>query len=806
MRARYLKTAAEFLFVVLAAVVALSSSWAMAGEAALPATEYQLEAHINGQPTGFISRFVDLGDGRLGAPASELRDLGIKVPDERADAEIVALDGFPGLSYVYDEAKQSINIETGDTNRTPKRYDARGESDRAKTSPTGYGAVLNYSAYATSSNLDVRTSLGSTAFEGINVALESRFLAPVGVFSNSAILGATLADETNALRLETTYTFADDDNMVTWRAGDSISGGTAWTRPYRFGGAQAQRTFSMRPDLVTTPMPSFSGSAAVPSTVDVFVNGIKSYSKEVAAGPYQIENIPSISSGGVAQVVTRDAAGREVVQSLSFYASPQLLRSGLWDFSMEGGLPRNSYGIESFDYQDKFAGSATVRSGFTDWLTGEAHAEGNGTVWNAGGGVVARAFDLAIVSAAASASTSDRGEGFQLYGRFETKVGPLSINGRAQQSFSAYDDVAAHNLASSANGFGFIGFASPGFITGLRNTAPPRAIDAITVSTPLTFDKSTISASYIKYQLESEKATQVITTTYSRPFFGNSSINATGFIDLADTTSAGLYLGVNIPFGDNVSLNGGLQSRGHDVGGYAEASKPVDQDVGSWGWRIRDYEGNDAYRSATVGYRASAARLEAGINQDSSGVRATAQADGAVAMLGGNVFASNRIDGAFAVVDAHEPGVRVMRENVVIGTTDSDGKILIPSLNAYYKNKIAIDPMDLPLDAEIASTLEYVAPSFKSGVYVEFDVKKAKPSAIVILKDASGKFLAAGSEGHLDGSDEPFIVGYDGQAFVKGLQAVNTIHVINNGRECTAQFSFGTETAVQPTIGPEICQ
>ena len=145
---------------------------------------------------------------------------------------------------------------------------------------------------------------------------------------------------------------------------------------------------------------------------------------------------------------------------------------------------------------------------------------------------------------------------------------------------------------------------------------------------------------------------------------------------------------------------------------------------------------NQPYRDASVGYRAEAARFEAGIAQDHKNVRTSASVEGAVAMIGGGVYTSGRIDDAFAVVDVHAPGVKVERENVVVGKTNADGKILIPSLGAYHNNKISIDPMDLPLNAEPATTYDYVRPGFKSGVYVDFNVKKASPSAIVILKDA----------------------------------------------------------------------
>ena len=407
------------------------------------------------------------------------------------------------------------------------------------------------------------------------------------------------------------------------------------------------------------------------------------------------------------------------------------------------------------------------------------------------------------MSAVRTTCTSDKGSGTQLYGSFETRVGLVAINARTQRTFNDYQDLASRvtSDATIQTSFGIAGLTSI-----KRSQAPPRTIDAVTVSMPVLFDRGNVSATFLQYQPADDKASHILTATYSRPLISNANLYATGFMDLNKTESAGLYVGVNMPLDGGINLSGAVSTSAGDVLYSTDASKSVGQEEGSWGWRVHDSEGSDSFRGGAVGYRGSAARVEATVRQDRSGVRTTGEVEGAVALLGGDIYTSNRIDDSFAVVDAHAPGVKVQRENVTIGQTGQNGKILIPSLNAYQDNKIAIDPLDLPIDAEINSTQTYVKPSFRSGVYVEFDIKKAKPSAIVILKDANGKFLTAGSEGRLEGSDEPFIVGYDGQAFIKNLQAINTIHVTGGSRECTAQFTFGADRSVQPTIGPEVCQ
>jgi outer membrane usher protein len=130
------------------------------------------------------------------------------------------------------------------------------------------------------------------------------------------------------VRLDTSFRYSDPQRMITYGAGDTINGGLAWTRPVRIGGLQAQSNFLLRPDLVTIPLPSMGGSAAVPSTVDVYINNMKTFSQEVPAGPFGVSNIPLLSGAGNAELVIRDSAGHETKSTLPFYASSSLLYRG----------------------------------------------------------------------------------------------------------------------------------------------------------------------------------------------------------------------------------------------------------------------------------------------------------------------------------------------------------------------------------------------------------------------------------------------------------------------------------------------
>src|SRR5262249_22938347 len=158
----------------------------------------------------------------------------------------------------------------------------------------------------------------------------------------------------------------------------------------------------------------------------------------------------------------------------------------------------------------------------------------------------------------------------------------------------------------------------------------------------------------------------------------------------------------------------------------------------TYGWRFREREGSMPDRAAAVSYRTSSARMAVGAQQFGNVASGTGEIEGAVAMMDGGVFFANRIDDAFAVVNAKAPNVDVYYENRPVGRTNSRGQLLVPRLRSYEDNKLSIDPTNLPLDARIPRTRASVKPSDRSGVVVDFGVETDIPSTLFILRDAKG--------------------------------------------------------------------
>jgi outer membrane usher protein len=756
-----------------------------------------LEVFINDVSTKLIGNFTQLPDGGLAATPQELKEVGLKPEADATGADgLVRIDRLADVSFQIDEAAQRLYVTATNDSREARMVDLglRLQPDRPAPQ-SGLGAVLNYSLFASSNTLfekDVEL------FQGVSGGFDARVFSPYGTLSQSFIAGYSDGRLGGFKRLNTTWSYSDPDRLMTYRAGDFVSGGLSWTRPVYLGGIQAQRNFSLRSDLVTLPLPSFAGTAAVPSTLEVYNQNVRTYSGDIQAGPFQLTNLPVFTGAGQAQVVLRDSLGRETSVTLPFYASNMLLRQGLLDFSVEAGMARRNFGISSDDYDGRVMGVATARYGLTDQLTLEAHAEGGADLINGGIGAAFQLGPYGAASVAVAGSHHDGLTGSLVDASVEFGYEGWAINAHIQRAFGGYEDIASVTARPV--------ILDPDEFTRF-SAGVPRAIDQVTLSVPMPLDLSSLNLSYTHLKNAEGDTNQIVGLSYSQAIFKRSTIYATAFADLDDHDSYGVFAGISIPFDNDINVSTGVEQGPDGLNVFADIARPERAEDGSIGWRLHDSEGGAPNRSAAVSYRASFARFEAGGQQYGDDFRVTGQMDGAIAVAGGGVFATNRIDDAFAVVDVGTPDVEVLHQNRPVGKTDSKGRILVTGLNSYEPNTVSIDPKNLPVDADVPETKEIVVPADRNGVVLKFGVSEAAQAALVTLVDASGTPLEAGLAGRLDGGSEDFAVGYDGQAYIKGLSRDNSVVVERaDGSSCRATFPFQGERGRQVTIKDVVCQ
>ena len=104
--------------------------------------------------------------------------------------------------------------------------------------------------------------------------------------------------------------------------------------------------------------------------------------------------------------------------------------------------------------------------------------------------------------------------------------------------------------------------------------------------------------------------------------------------------------------------------------------------------------------------------------------------------------ASRRIGRSFGMVATPGfPDIRVYVDNREVGRTDKAGYLMLPALRPYESNRVRLEVEDLPLDARIGSAEAVAVPYDRSGVAIDFDVKRER-QATARLVDGSARAVA----------------------------------------------------------------
>lgn len=739
-----------------------------ADEAARPHDVY-LEVELNGQHLPAIVHFSER-NGRLFATGQDLDAIGLAIGKLGVAAAAEApLDTLRGVRYRYNAAQQSVAITVDDSLRKPYTIDSR-QLQQTPAASSGRGLVLNYDAFAQS---DARARLA--------VWTEERYFDPHGVFSNTGV-AYLYADTHRYLRYDTYWNHSNPGSLSTIQIGDTISSSLAWSRSVRMAGFQWRSDFALRPDLVTFPVPSLSGSAVVPSAVDLYINNVRQLRTDVPSGPFVLNDVPGINGAGQATVITRDALGRSVATSLPLYIDTRLLAKGLSSYSFEVGYLRRNYGEASFDYNSDLAGSGSVRRGITDAFTFEGHAEATSGLFNAGAGALVRLGMAGVLNGSLSAS-SGRLAGTQASLGYQLIEPHFAIDAQVTRAFGSYGDLAA------------------------RDDAPvPTAIDQLTVSLPF-FSDQNLAVSYIGLRMRGIEPSHIGSLSYTINFGNLLSLNLSGYQDFKRHASRGIFLGMNIGLGDHTSVNSTVGRQNGQSYYNASAIRPPDY-AGGWGWGLQaGGSGGVAYRQAQLQYLGNLGQLT-GIVQDIAG-RTTASLDalGSVVLMDDSVHAARRIYDGFALVSTDGVAdIPVLHDNRVIGTTDVGGHLLIPDLNAYQNNQVTIDSLKLPVDMRIDKTALDLVPQAQSGVLARFPIARYA-AASVILHDAGGKPLPPGLRVHHVESGADTVVGYDGLTFISDLQKANHLVIDGQSGRCVVDFNYHPSPDHRiPTIGPLTCR
>lgn len=154
----------------------------------------------------------------------------------------------------------------------------------------------------------------------------------------------------------------------------------------RFGGISLTRNYTLQPSVNTSTRDILTDSVTMPSTVDLYIQGIRTSSQQVTPGQFTLNTAPVLSGNGSAQVVITDINGQQRVVDLALYGTNRLLTQGLHTWGLNAGWVRKDYSVRSFSYDTEFIGVGDWRYGATNQLTFESHTEQGANLNNLGAG------------------------------------------------------------------------------------------------------------------------------------------------------------------------------------------------------------------------------------------------------------------------------------------------------------------------------------------------------------------------------------------------------------------------------------
>jgi len=714
--------------------------------------------------------------GQLYVSRSDLRNWRLRLPTapllSHDGEDYLPLEAFTGLQYRLDEPSQALIMSAPPRAFIPVAI--RGtRAVFATPPPSPLGAFLNYELTATRSGAELTQS----------ALLEPSVFGRWGSWQ-SDFLESHANGHARTVRLGSTWTRDQPESATTLRIGDSITGASGlWGGAARFAGVQWGTDFATQPGLITFPLPTIAGATALPSTVNLYVNGALRMSTNVPMGPFQLRDAPAITGDGQIQVVVRDLLGREQVITQSFYASPALLRRGLQDFSYEIGAVRENYGLASDDYEHALV-VGTDRVGLTDSLTAEVHGEVLREQQTLGVGGAWLIPSIGVASAAVAGSHSTQGSGGLAVVGFDRTARRFSFGATVQVASKRFTDV------------GSLG----GQPTPIRMA---RAYANVALGRLSSIGLASARQDY--------GDGRVVELNSIREDF---QLRGFGFLSLAVTRARAATSDTTIELlftrslGERTSATLDASSQGGRTQELIQIQRNLPAGAGS-GYRVTagmdgspDGEIEYTWQTATGTYDADALRV---VGETQESVSAT----GSIALMGDRLFPTRRIDGSFAVVDVgKEPGVRIYDDNQLVGRTDAEGQALVPRLRPYEDNRISIEQADLPLDAQIPTVEQKAVPYFRSGTRVRFAVLHPH-GALITVVFASGRELPAGALVQVVGRDGEFPSALHGEVYVTDLSAPAVLHATWPGGTC--EFSVPKDAPMTsndplPRLGPYVCK
>lgn len=709
---------------------------------------------------------IRVEDNALWIASDDAAKLGIA--SGQTNADWLNLSARQGIEIDFDSLQQQLSLTVPEQALTHVQHlDSQPHAATPawqQAQPLG-NLTLDYSLYSSDTPGQQQTSLQSQ--------LQTSGWLPGQLSSgmNSRMQHGQSGESTTHTRLMTTWQHDFPQWLTSVAVGDNITTGVSWSRQVRFAGLHLARNFQLDPQLNTAPRAQFSDSVALPSTVDLYIDGLRQSHQQVTPGSYILDTLPTFSGSGQAQVVITDINGQRREVTLDLYGAPDMLAQGVSSSSLDVGWLRKNYAERSNDYAASPLLDAGWRYGVSNNLTVSAHTEQHHDAHNIGvAGDWLISPRAGIISGHAAASRSPQGEGNKWGIGYQWNAQGLGFSANTSRSDRHWTDIAR-----------------------VSGSLPIRRSDNLWVSQTIS-GWGTLGAGWVR-----QDSARYLNASWSKSFHNR--ISATlGYTHALSSGDKTVQLMFSIPLGnrDALSLQAGNQSSRWDY------RHQPDNQLGGWSWQVSQNTGSASRQDhADIGYLGQYGEWHAGVDRDQSSVSRYLSGEGSMMLLENHAYALRYNRQGIALVSTN--GIRdvpIAVEHRRAGETDENGYLLLTDLPRYHNARISLDPLNLPPEVVTPVTEILAQPGMTTAVKVDFQVHRAR-LVTAQLRDRQRQPIAVGSSVSYTGGES--IVGRDGFIWLESPPMPGTLSIHTPSGPCEVTLPAAPSTATTLNLGALSC-
>lgn len=681
------------------------------------------------------------------------------------------LSSQDGLNVTFDNLNQSLTIVASKDWLDRESHLSSNNGSHliraSELSPEVRGLALNYDLFVSSED-GVRDTSLYNEFRTFGVG--------PGFFStsfNTQESSSGNTTQTGTHRLMSSWNYENVDKLLTVRLGDGFTSAQSWTNSVRFGGISIAHNYSTQPNFNTSSQDILTDSVTLPSTVDLYVKGIRTSSQKVQPGQFTLNTAPVFTGSEGAQVVITDVNGKQRVVDLNLYGANQLLSDGLATWGMSMGWVRKDYTYRSFSYNSALVGVGDWRYGVSDKTTVGAHTEQSGALHNQGVGwdhllspMLGTLHANAAVSHYEESSGNQWGSGWQ----WNNQMFNFSLShSQASRGFRDISSIADNDIA----------------------TREDSAFASVSFDRAGTFGTSWVSQTFPDY------AQRYLGLSWSKSFDNQVNLSSSITRSLGDDRNTTLYVTFSIPLfhrQDYLSIQNNHDKDGNAV--QANLSHSLESNKPGWGWNLSAQQGKNENMHASLQRRNAWSDLALGYNRDEQRNNYYGSMTGAVGLFMGHFYATRELGSAFALVDtSNVADVPVYLEHRPVGHTDKNGRLFLNNLNPYQANHIEIDALGLDEDYRAPYSNEVLIPRNGRGAVASFNIYRTHAVLLTVTTSAGKNVPFSAQVNVLDSSGQApehatsqTIVGYDGKVYLEDPPAGGTLDIQWASSSCTLKL------------------